>query len=175
MIWVYVLVGVVALLGLAFIVMHSLGSRLPKNHVASAKVAVPVAPQAAYDLLSDVDRYPQWAGVTSVEPLPDRSGQRAWRQRMGRNAFVTINTAARPPAEFELTIDDDAQFFSGSWRYTLEPDGPVRTLITLTEHGTIPGAIPRFVMRYLTGYDLYLKKQLSAVSKKLGGGAVSPA
>jgi hypothetical protein len=70
----------------------------------------------------------------------------------------------------EWTIDDNAKFFSGSWKYELK-DSPDGCTITLTETGTIPSPIPRAIIRYIVGEDLYIKRNLAALKKKMEASA----
>lgn len=163
--------GAVGLLGagaLLLAAMAVVGSFVPTDHVASVSVVVKQPPEAVFDLLADAAGHASWAeGVTGVEALPPVDGRPAWRQRMGRNSFVLVTTRSERPTALVREIRDDHGPFSGRWEYRLSPEGDGCRL-SLTEHGHVRGAIPRCVMRYMVGYELYIRKHLASVARRFG-------
>jgi hypothetical protein len=173
--WLYILLTlagqVITLVG----VLGVLGSRLDEKHTSSASVQVAAAPAAVWATINDMEDFPSWIpGFTKMERLPDENGKLVWRQRMGRNSFVTNNDVFEPPdaqgrPRVLRTIKDDHGPFSGSWDHVVEPaPSGGGSVLTVTETGIIKSAIPRAIMRYVIGEDFYLKKFLSAVKKKMG-------
>lgn len=165
--WLYALVGLCGLIIFLIGLLGVLGSRLPATHIARTTIDINAPRDRVFAVVSDPRTHADWAkGVDAVNPLPDRDGKPCFEWVMGRNRFVTVTTALQPPAMCEWTIDDNAKFFSGSWKYELA-DIPGGCKVTLTETGTIPSPIPRAIVRYIVGEDLYIKRNLTALKKTI--------
>ncbi|MBX3385557.1 MAG: SRPBCC family protein [Phycisphaeraceae bacterium] len=183
LLWVlYAVVGLVVVLTVAGVALHAMGKRLPEEHRGHAKIRLHRSAQAVWDAITDFEKYPKWApGVTGMERLPDHDGLPSYRQTMGRNAFVLTITKFVPPGtggtalgkrgRFETTIVDDHDGpFGGSWLYTITPeedlpdDAPESTL-EIVEIGRIRPAMPRAIMKYVMGYNAYVKKFLKGVAR----------
>jgi len=165
--WLYAAIGLVGLVIFLFGLMGVLGSRLAKTHVASTAVDIAATPAAVFALCSDPRTHPTWAqGVEQVRALEDRDGRPCFEWMMGRNRFITVTTALELPVMCEWTIDDNAKFFSGSWRYDLSTI-PGGCRVTLTETGTIPGAIPRAIIHYVVGEDFNTRRNLAALKRRM--------
>lgn len=149
---------------LAGLALYLLGRQLPPTHTASASVELPVSAERAFALIADVDGMKQWpgSGIDAVEPLPPENALPVVRQRMGRNSFVLRTTEYAPPTRLTRTIADDHEFFSGSWTYEIAPTA-TGSRVTLTETGRVDAALPRAVMRYISGEDTTLKKHLESL------------
>jgi ribosome-associated toxin RatA of RatAB toxin-antitoxin module len=171
--------GVVVLFALAGAVLFLMGRGVPEEHEATDTVEVAGTPDRVFAVLTDVASYPQWfTGVNKVERVEGRRGGsgeplEAWRLTMGRNSFVNTTTVSEPPSTggraeglLQRTIGDDNGPFSGSWTYRLEPAG-AGCRVTLTERGTVSGAVPRAVMRYLVGYHTYTRRHLKALKERM--------
>lgn len=143
------------------------GRRLDADHVSQGVLRLRRRPEEVFALIADVRSYPSWNRMTGVERLPDDAGREVWRQRFGRNSVVTVTTVNDPPRRFQQTIADDHKFFSGTWTYEIAPTAEGCT-VTLTEHGTVHHAIPRFMMKFVVDPALYLKGQLRAMATKFG-------
>lgn len=168
MVWLYVILGVLAILIVAVAVMRALGARLPEEHVATVSVQLPQSPDAVWRVIADAAGHVEWAaGVTNVVRLEDRDGKPAWRQHMGRNSFVLVTTESQPPARLVRTIDDDHKMFSGSWTYELTAEGG-GTLVRLTERGRVPSPFARYMMHKFMDPAMYARKHLVSLAKKFG-------
>lgn len=156
--------GLVLLLVATGLTFYVLGSRLPETHTATVSVDLPISQTAAFALISDFKGMKNWpgSGIDSVEELPAENGLPVVRQVMGGNSFVLRTTKFTPPAEIQRTISDDHQYFAGSWTYLIEPS-PAGSKVTLTEVGTVKHALPRGVMQYVTGNDMYVKLHLDSM------------
>jgi uncharacterized protein YndB with AHSA1/START domain len=167
--WILGIVGgVIVLLVLLCAVLAILGSRVPVEHVAAVSVRVSRPIQEVWNLIADLEGHATWAsGVTAVERLPDQDGKPAYRQRMGRNAFVLVTESSEPPNRLRGTISDDHGPFSGSWEYRLTPDGD-GCRVTLTERGRVTQAMARGVMRHIVGYHIYIRRHLASIARKFG-------
>jgi hypothetical protein len=164
-------IALIVVLLLAILVMHAMGRALPVEHTAIVSIRLQQPPEAAWDVLAEIAAYPKWTTTTSVLQLPsDDPDHPLFRQSMGRNSFVLRRSRAERPRVLQFTIEDDAKMFSGDWTYTIEPAaaGAKGCTVTLTEHGRVPHAIPRFFMKYIFGTQVYIRKQLAALAKKFG-------
>ncbi len=146
-----------------------IGSFVPVTHTVAMSVEVGSPGPAVWAALDNIDDFPSWCpGVDRVEILPDRNGNRSFRQYQGRNSFVLEETLKQPPTRVVRTIADDKQFFSGEWDHQIKDLGNGRSIVTVNETGSVPSAIPRAIMKMFIGYDFYLKKFGSALQAKLG-------
>lgn len=167
---IYLLVIVAGLLLVAFGVLGVLGSRLPETHTSTVTLEVPQARQVVFTLLERVEDMPSWVpSITKVERLADKNGLPVFRQHMGRNSFVTETAVHEPMRRIQRDITDDLGPFSGSWDHVLDEAGPGRTKVTLTEVGRVKSPVPRAIMHYFMGEDMYLKKFAADLTKKCGG------
>lgn len=163
--WLYAAIGLVGLVIFLFGLLGVLGSRLPKTHIASTTVEIAASREAVFAVCTDPTTHPKWAqGVEQVLALEARDGKPCFEWRMGRNRFITVTTSMQVPSICEWTIDDNAKFFSGSWKYELS-SAPGGCKVTLTETGTIPAAIPRAIIHYVVGEDFNTKRNLTALKR----------
>lgn len=165
--WLWVLVAGVGGLVLLGLIAWAIGRSLSPDHVTEASVALKQKPETVYALIADVGGYPKWSKIEKVTRLDDQPGMERWRQHFGRNSVVTTTTMNQPPKVYQQTIADDAKFFSGTWTYSIAPTAQ-GCRVTLTEHGKVHHAIPRFMMRFLVDPAMYLKGQLRAMAKHFG-------
>jgi uncharacterized protein YndB with AHSA1/START domain len=165
MLVLWIFLGLLGLLVLAGLVMWVLGRGLPEEHVSSSTLHLRQEPEAVWAVVSDCKGHKSWSpGVTKVERLPEHDGHEVWRQRMGRNSFVLETTRADRPRVLVRTIADDHGPFSGRWEYRINPAGG-GCKVTLTEHGRIKSAVPRFVMRYMVGEDRNTRAHLEGLAR----------
>src|SRR3954470_17335334 len=110
--WLWIILGIIALLLVFFVVMGVLGRRLPEDHVATLTLRLNQPVQGVWDVIADAAGHKHWVkGVTSIERLPDRDNHEVWRQRMGRNSFILETTTSHPPTHMVRTIADDNAMF----------------------------------------------------------------
>jgi uncharacterized membrane protein len=165
----YIVVLLVGLLAVVFGALGIIGSFIPVTHVAEVSVEVGSTGPQVWDVLNQIDAFPTWCpGVDRVEVLPGQPGHRRFRQYQGRNTFVLEETTSEQPTHVVRTIADDNKFFSGEWDHRIQDLGNGRCRVTVKETGSIPGAIPRAVMKLFFGYDFYLKKFAAALKAKCG-------
>ena len=167
-----VLYIVLVLVGLVLVLFGGLGivgTMLPATHTASVSVEVAKPRAEVWRLLNDVEGFPAWlTQVNKIEMMPERKGRRVFRQWQGRNSFVLEETVKREPEIVTRTISDDHKYFSGSWEHRLEDLGNGRTRVTVTENGTVEPVLPRPIMRFVVGYDYYLKQFAAQLKAKCG-------
>ena len=165
----YIILTIVGLIITLAGVMGVYGSSLPATHTASVSVTVNASREQVWNLINDTDGFPMWLkDITKVETLPSQDGKRVFRQFMGRNSFVLVETISEAPSRVKRTIADDNGPFTGSWDHVLTDAGNGQTTLTVTEEGTIKSAIPRAVMKMFAGYDYYLKRMAEQIKLKLG-------
>lgn len=151
-------------------VLGVLGSRLPKTHTASVRVTLPASAEDVFGLIDRVEDMPAWTpDITRVTRLPDQDGLPVHRQEMGRNGFTTVTTVREPPRRITRTITDTHGPFTGSWDHVIEPQGEATCVLTLTETGAVSSALPRAIMHYVFGEDMYLKRFAGHLTRKVGG------
>jgi uncharacterized protein YndB with AHSA1/START domain len=166
---IYIVLTVVGLLFFVAGVLGMYGSMLPATHTASVSVVVNAPREKVWELINSAEKFPEWLkDITKVEMLPEQDGKRVFRQHMGRNSFVLVETVSEAPSRVRRTITDDNGPFSGSWDHVLEDAGNGQTKLTVHEEGTIKSAIPRAMMKLFFGYDYYLKRMAVEMKGKLG-------
>src|SRR5215831_20533907 len=115
--WLIYVAGVVALVGIAVIV---IGAMLPRKHSVSRTARVPLAPDALYAILSDVSRYPSWRPeLKSLQRLPDRNGLPAWIEETG-GMKIPMTFDVMQPRFLVARIDTADLPFGGTWSYRIE-------------------------------------------------------
>ncbi len=173
MIIVWILLPFVLFVGLAALILHLMGRKLPVEHTSFAVIQLRRPAAEVWAVIADAPRQTEWMKqVTKVERLPDRNGRTVWKQTMGRNSFNLEETVVEPPRRLVREIVDNKGPFSGTWEFLLipvpSPDPSTQAVkVRLTERGRVTATIPRAVM-HMFGEDMYLKKYLSALATKFG-------
>ena len=163
--WILIAAGVIA--GLIMLV-AIIGSLLPKNHTASRTAIINRPPDVLWQAMTDCSAFPQWrTDVKSVEVLPERDGNKVWREN-GKNGKLTLETIeASAPSRLVLRIADPDLPFGGKWTYELEPStGGSR--ITITEDGEVYNPIFRFMSHLFFSQSATIETYLKALGKKYG-------
>ncbi|WP_371482775.1 SRPBCC family protein [Kitasatospora sp. NBC_00315] len=166
--WPLIAAGAVAATGAT---VFALGRCLPLEHRVRRSLELRRPPEAVWDVLTDIERFPHWRpGVTRVERLPDEAGRLCWREygRHGDAAYELVD--ATPPLRLVTAIADPRLPFGGTWTYELTP-WPGGCTLTVVERGEIRSPLYRFVSRYLTGHAATLERHLAALAAQLGGRA----
>ena len=142
-----------------------IGILLPDSHEATGNALIGTAPEHVFDVLVDVDRYPEWrTGVTSIEVL-GREPLR-WRERSGGDTITFEVFDRSPPERLRVRIADPDLPFGGTWTYALaRDDGGTR--VTITEHGEVYNPVFRFVSRFVIGHDATIQTFLTDLRRRL--------
>lgn len=168
----YFVAGVVVVIVLAAVVLYAMGSKIPVEHAATSSIDLPQTAAEVYGYINDIEGHAAWAkGTTGVLLLPERNGMQVARVNMGRNSFVLTRTRHEPPTLLERTISDDHGPFSGSWRYEFKDRPEGGCTVRLTEVGRITSPVPRAIMKYFTGYHMYVNMHLKSLAEKCGAGS----
>ena len=145
-----------------------IGSRLPREHVATVKVRFGAAPQAVWAVLSDPYSASTWRkDVKKVERVADINGHPAWREESGFGVITYELTESIEPVSRTTRIVEDNLPYGGQWEYRLSQVADGSELL-VTERGFVKPALFRFMSRYIFGYTgtmIVILKQLGA---KLG-------
>jgi uncharacterized protein YndB with AHSA1/START domain len=115
-------------------------------------VTFAATPQDVYDLIADIEAYPQWwTDIESVEMLPSADGRVRFRQHSNGESISMEVTDAVPPARFVTRIADPDQPFGGTWTFEITPENTA-TRLTITERGEVYDPLFRFMSRFVFGH-----------------------
>jgi uncharacterized protein YndB with AHSA1/START domain len=158
-------VFVVGGLVIVIITVLVIGTLLPEAHEASGTARLASPPEQVFDVLVDVDRYPEWrSDVTSVE-ITGKNPLR-WRERSGGDTITLEVIEHSPPERLRVRIADPDLPFGGTWTYALaRDDGGTR--VTITEHGEVYNPVFRFVSRFVIGHDATIQTFLTDLRRRL--------
>ena len=163
----WILYTVLALVGLV-VVVAIVGWMLPKGHRASRTQAYAAAPESVFDLLANVEDYPNWrSGVTKVEVLPDDGQGKRFREH-GPDGPITfrIEESSRP-ARMRTRIADSSLAFGGTWTYELTRTASGGTSLTITEDGEVYNPIFRFISTFFISQTATIEKVQDAIAARL--------
>ena len=143
------------------------GWSLPVKHRATADATVKAAPQALYQLITDVDRFPEWRpSVKRIEHVPDSTGKIRFLE-IGSNGSILYEIESAAPNERLVTrIADPSLPFGGTWTYELTTRGDSTTL-RITEDGEVYNPVFRFVSRFVMGHTRTINTYLKDVRQRL--------
>jgi hypothetical protein len=161
--WVLI---VIAILGIAALLVTVIGFLLPRDHVASSSTFVPAAPSDVYAAITDIRGLPTWRSeLSSVEVLATEPLR--WREmsRFGPITFEQVKAA--PPSHFQSRIADTTLAFGGSWSYDIVGEG-AGSRVTVTEHGTVYNPFFRFMSRLVLGHHRTQFSYLRALGRRFG-------
>jgi uncharacterized protein YndB with AHSA1/START domain len=152
-----------AALGAIVLIVLLIGWTLPVNHSATGEATFKSSPDSLYQLITDVDRFPQWrSSVKSIERLPDSAGKKRFREVGGDGTILYEVDSAVPGQRLVTRIADRSLPFGGSWTYELVPRGDSTTL-RITEDGEVYNPVFRFVSRFIFGHTATIEKYLADV------------
>ena len=161
------------LVGLALslvLIVLGVGAVLPAEHVATGSVALGSSPEQIWAVISDYPDQPAWRkDLRSVMRLADQNGHPVWRETYANGESMSYETIeANAPYRLVRRIADADAPFGGSWEFTIRvTDGGTWT--TITELGSVPNPIYRFVSRFIIGHTKYLDQYLHALAARMGG------
>jgi uncharacterized protein YndB with AHSA1/START domain len=157
-----------AALGAIVLIVLLVGWTLPVKHSATGEATVRSSPESLYQLITDVDRFPQWrSSVKSTERLPDSAGKKRFREVGSDGTILYEVESAVPDQRLVTRIADRSLPFGGTWTHELIPRGDSTTL-RITEDGEVYNPIFRFVSRFIFGHTATIKKYLADVQTAVG-------
>lgn len=157
-----------AVLGAVVLIVLLVGWSLPVKHRAASEATFSSSPGSLYQLITDVDRFPEWRGsVKRIERVPDSAGKKRFRE-VGTDGTILFEIESAVPDQRLVTrIADRSLPFGGSWTYELIPRGDSTTL-RITEDGEVYNPIFRFVSRFIFGHTATIEKYLVDVRTVAG-------
>jgi len=158
-----ILATIVILVGLLLLAVLVIGALLPRQHRVARSVLLDRPPAEIYALLRDLRAGSQWrAGVQRTELLGLIDGHERFRE-YGKNGAVTYEIV-QEQRDRELTtrIVDEHLGYSGSWTYTLIPEGK-QTRLTITENGEVSNIVFRFMSRFVFGQTATIDAALAGL------------
>jgi uncharacterized protein YndB with AHSA1/START domain len=161
--------GLIALaVGALVLVAAVVGLLLPRNHHASREKIVAAPPQAVWDAITGIERFPSWRkDVKHVQSLPDQDGRKMWFEDGASGKLTFVIDRAEPPRVLVTRLADPKLPFGGKWTYELAPvtNG---TRVRISEDGEIYNPLFRFMARYIFGYEGTIGSYLAALQTKFG-------
>jgi len=142
-----------------------IGLLLPTEHVVSMTATYRRSPEAIWNLLADVERYPTWrSGLDRVEILPERGMNMTWRE-IGRFGAVTMEQVESVACRrLVVRIADTGLAFGGRWIYRIEPSDEGGRL-TITEEGEVYNPVFRFLSRFVFGHTTTIRDCLISLGR----------
>jgi hypothetical protein len=160
--WLAIAVGAAfLLLVVAWLVLRTIGARLPAEHRAEQQAIIAAGLPEVADRIRQLEAHPRWRRQLQQLVIVARDGDGIrYREetRQGAIAYRMRERADNP--RFVTEITDASLPFGGRWSYALqaEPDG--RTRVTITEDGVVRDPLFRAMARYVFGHDATLKAYL---------------
>ena len=158
---VAVLAGILAIAWVA-------GGLLPRDHVASSRIALPQSPDSVWAVVRDpAALIGTWSDLTEARRVDDPAGREVWEEKVSGFDMRLIIEESTPPSRLVTRIDapPDA-VFGGRWVYALAPDGS-GTSVTVTEEGWVGNPLFR-LMSKLGGQHNSIDGYLTALGKRFG-------
>lgn len=168
----YIIVAVVVGLVLLVGIMALIGSRLPKNHVASRSIFLRKSPQDVYAVIRDFASMPRWRTDVKQVDVEVSSGGPVYFREAGKHGTVNYELIEDAPFQRMVTsIRDTDLGYGGQWTYTLaaENDG---TRVTIREDGEVSNVLFRFMSRYIFGQTSTIDAYLTSLANHFGEQAV---
>ena len=133
----WILIALAVLIVLATLV--AVGSRLPREHVASRTLRVRRTPQEV------------WAAVTQATAA----------------SSVPVDVLEQDPPRRQVTrVKENEKNFGGTWTIAIAPT-PDGATLTITENGWVANPIFRFVSRFVMGHHATIDGVLKQVATAL--------
>ncbi len=147
----------------------AIGLFLPRDHTASRSLRTRQTPEAVWQTITDFQNEPRWLSeVVSVERLSASDGREVWRETYRSGDSLTMETVETvPPRRLVRRITDEGGPFSGRWEFEITPL-PDGSRLNITEHGTIPNPLFRFVARFIIGHTAAMERYLTDLAAKFG-------
>ena len=169
---IYIVVGVIGVVVVLVGIMALIGSRLPKNHVASRSILLRKSPQDVYAVIRNFASTPKWrADVKQVDVEGSQGGPVYFREE-GKQGTVNYELTEDVPGQRMVTrIRDTDLGYGGQWTYTLAPENG-GTRVTIREDGEVSNVIFRFMSRYIFGQTSTMDSYLTSLANHFGEQAV---
>ncbi len=144
------------------------GANLPETHEVTKKAIYNQPQGVVWDAVSDYATMASWSpGIDSIKRLDDVDGKPLWRftGEDGHVMDILVMKEEAPMLHVSKIHDTDLPF-GGTWTITVKAVEDDKTLVTLTEEGTIESPVWRFITHFMMGYDAMAIQFLQALGSK---------
>ena len=169
---IYIVVAIIVVVVLLVGLMALIGSRLPKNHVASRSIFLRKSPHNVYAVIRDFASMPKWRADVKQVDVEGAPGGSVYFREVAKHGTVNYELIEDVPGQRMVTrIRDTDLGYAGQWTYTLvtENDG---TRLTITEDGEVSNVLFRFMSRYVFGQTSTIDSYLTSLANHFGEQAV---
>jgi hypothetical protein len=159
------------LIAIAFIVLLGVGAvviglLLPKDHVATRSASFRATPDHLFSLIAGQQNWRP--DVLRYETVPNSGARELVRETTRDGETITYELLDRvPPTLLKRRIATQNLPFSGSWTFSLLPDGEVTT-VRITENGEVSNPVYRFMSRFVFGHTRTMDNYLQALARATG-------
>jgi hypothetical protein len=155
-----IVVAGIVLLVLAVVV---IGSLLPKRHVVSRSASYLASPEHLFSLIAGPQNWRP--DVLNYEAVPGVGGREFMRETTRDGETITYELLDRtPPRSLKRRIAAENLPYSGTWTYSLQPNGEITT-VRITEDGQVYNPVFRFISRFVLGHTRTMDAYLRALGK----------
>ncbi len=157
--------GAILILILAVVIT---GMLLPRRHSATRSAAFRAKPEQLYALIAGTQTWRP--DVRSYEAVREGEGLDLFRETTRNGESIIYEIVVSPPYSIQRRIATTGLPYSGTWSYSLTPEGDFTT-VRITEDGEVYNPIFRFVSRFILGQtrsiDAYLQAMGSATGQQV--------
>jgi hypothetical protein len=169
---IYIVVAVLVALIVLVGIMALIGSRLPKNHVASRSIFLRQSPTDVYAVIRDFASTPKWRADVKQVDVEGSPGGPVYFREVAKHGTVNYELIEDVPAQRMATkIRDTDLGYAGQWTYTLAAENG-GTRVTIREDGEVSNVLFRFMSRYIFGQTSTIDAYLTSLAKHFGEEAV---
>jgi hypothetical protein len=169
---IYIVVAVVVVVVLLVGLMALIGSRLPKNHIASRSIFLRKSPPDVYAVIRDFESMPKWRADVKQVAVEGAPGGPVYFREVAKHGTVNYELIDDVPAQRMITrIRDTDLGYAGQWIYILAPENG-GTRLTITENGEVSNVLFRFMSRYVFGQTSTIDSYLTSLANHFGEQAV---
>lgn len=165
---IYIVVAVVVALVLLVGIMALIGSRLPKNHVASRSIFLRKSPQDVYAVIRDFASMSKWRSDVKKVDVEAQPGGPVHFREDSKHGTVNYELIEDVPSQRMVTkIRDTDLGYGGQWTYTLAAENS-GTRVTIREDGEVSNILFRFMSRYIFGQTSTIDSYLTSLANHFG-------
>lgn len=169
---IYIVVGVIGSVVLLIGIIALIGSRLPKNHVASRSIFLRKSPQDVYAVIRDFASTSKWRADVKQVDVESAPGGAVYFREVAKHGTVNYELIEDVPSQRMVTkIRDTDLGYAGQWTYTLASEN-VGTRLTITENGEVSNVLFRFMSRYVFGQTSTIDSYLASLANHFGEPAI---
>lgn len=164
----FIVLGLVALLGLATLVCYLAGSSMPREHRSRIAVTLRASRATVWAAITDYAAMPSWwpaVKAVRLEKLPNGT-ELTWNTDAHKQEIPFRTGESRTNEKLVRIIAKDGLPFGGTWTYELA-DAPGGTQLTLTEDGFVNPPIFRAMAKWFFGLDTTQRDYLAHLEKHL--------